>query len=463
LEEKTMNNETSLDKSENIKMSFFEKASYGTGDFASNLMWGVISSFLLYFYTNVALIPVVATGTIFLLSRFLDAFIDPVIGGFIDRTNSKWGRTKPYIMFGIIPLGVIYVLTFTNIGGSNGEKIIYAYVTYIITGILYSVVNIPYGALMPIMTRDSNEKAQLSSFRMIGMAAGNIFVTACTMPLVNILGQGNQSRGFLFTTILFAVIGFFSFMIITKNCKERYLEVRIDSNKKTSVLETYRIAVKNGPWVATVLFALFSFIRIGAFVSITIYFCLTVLRNPAAISIILPLMYVAAFIASMFTPAFIRKFKYRNANIIGILLMAISFCIMPFFANNFIVFVIIYFVGQLFGGVTSGTVFGMISDSVDYNEWKFGVRSEGTLYAGYSFATKVGMAIGGAVVGYMLAFIGYNPAKVTASAVNGLNMLFYVVPVVCMIIQIIIVLFYKLDKQYPEVVEALNKKRTTEL
>lgn len=154
------------------KLSLLEKVSYGVGDFASNLMWGVIGSFLLYFYTDVALIPVAATGTIFLVSRFLDAFIDPVIGNFIDHTDTRWGRTKPYIMFGVIPLCVLYALTFTTIGTSASIKIIYAYVTYIVVGILFSVVNVPYGALMPLITRNTDEKTQLASFRMFGMAVG---------------------------------------------------------------------------------------------------------------------------------------------------------------------------------------------------------------------------------------------------------------------------------------------------
>lgn len=298
---------------------------------------------------------------------------------------------------------------------------------------------------------------------MIGMSIGNIFVTACTMPIVNILGNGNQQRGFLLTTILFAVIGFFSFMIITKNCKERYMEISNDSYGKTSIIETYKTAFKNGPWVVTILFALFSFIRLGAFIAITIYFCLQVLKNPAMISIILPLMYVAAFLASIFTPAFIRKFKYRNGNIIGLAVMSLSFVIMPFFVNNQTMFIVIYFIGQCFGGITSGTVFGMTADSVDYNEWKFGKRSEGTLYAGYSFATKVGMAIGGALVGYLLAFVGYDITNVTSESVNYINLFFYLIPAVSTVAQIIIVLLYKLDKLHPQIVEDLNKRRYSDI
>lgn len=457
-----MNNETVLNKStsvaSNFKLSFWEKISYGTGDFASNIMWGVVGSFLLYFYTDVALIPVAATGTLMLISRVLDAFIDPVIGGFIDRTNSKWGRTKPYIMFGIIPFCVFFILSFTTISASDSTKIMYAYLTYIIAGILYSVVNIPYGALMPLMTRNVDEKAQLASFRMLGMALGNILVTALTMPLVNMLGNGNQQRGFLLTTVIFAVIGFASFMIITKNCKERYLETAVATHEKVSMGKTYKDALKNAPWVTSVIFAFLMFIKIGAFVAITIFFCIQVLHNPAMISMLLPLMYVSMFISAPLTPYFIKKFRHRNANIIGSVIYALAFCIMPLVASNQTIFIAIYFIGNVFGGISSGSIFGMIADSVDYNEWKFGKRSEGTLYAGYSFSTKVGMAIGGALVGYVLAFAGYNAANVTPSAVNAINVLFYAIPVICTVLQIVTLLFYKLDKIHPQIVEDLNSK-----
>lgn len=459
-----MNTETVTNKAVNnnaeFKLSFWEKLSYGTGDFASNLMWGVIGSFLLYFYTDVALIPVAATGTIFLVSRVLDAFIDPVIGGFIDRTNSKWGRTKPYIMFGIIPLCVFFILSFTTIGTSASTKIMYAYLTYIIAGILYSVVNIPYGALMPLMTRNLDDKAQLASFRMFGMAIGNILVTALTMPLVNMLGQGNQQRGFLLTTILFAIIGFLSFMVISKNCKERYLETAVVSQEKVKVTETYKAALKNGPWVATILFSLLMFIKIGAFVSITIFFCLQVLHNPAMISILLPLMYASMIVSAAIATPFIKKFKHRNANIIGTVVYAVSFCLMAVFVNNQTLFIVIYFAGNVLAGVSSGSVFGMIADSVDYNEWKFGKRCEGTLYAGYSFATKVGMAVGGALVGYALAIVGYNATNVTQSAVSAINILFYAIPVACSILQLIVLSFYKLDSIHPQIIEELNNKRS---
>lgn len=450
-------NNTMQSISEN-KLKISEKISYGFGDLASNVMWGLVGSFLLYFYTDVALIPAAATATLFLVARVLDAFIDPVIGNFVDKTNSKYGRTRPFILFGIIPFCIMFVLTFTTFDLSDTGKLIYAYVTYIIVGILYSVVNVPYGALMPLMTRNTEEKAQLASFRMLGMAAGNVFVSACSMALVNILGKGNQRTGFLLTSMVFAVAGLVCFMIVCFNCKERYLEKHVENQAKTKAGETYKNALKNTPWVASIVFAFFMFVRIGAVVAITIYFCMYILKNPGMIPVLLPLLYVSAFITAPLTPMFIKKFGHKKANSIGLVIYIAAFCIMPLFVGNMPLFIGIYFLGNVFGGIGSGSIFGMIADSVDYNEWKYGKRTEGTLYAGYSFATKVGMAVGGAAVGYVLAFTGYNAANVTESAANGINILYYAVPIVCSIVQIIALSFYKLDDTHPQIVEELAAK-----
>ena len=246
MENEVLRNNTIQNINEN-KLKISEKISYGFGDLASNIMWGLVSSFLLYFYTDVALIPAAATATLFLLARVLDAFIDPIIGSFVDKTNSKYGRTRPFIFFGIIPFAIMFVLTFTSFDLSDTGKLIYAYVTYIIVGILYSVINVPYGALMPLMTRNTEEKAQLASFRMLGMAAGNIFVSACSMALVNILGKGNQRTGFLLTSMFFAVAGMICFLIVCFNCKERYLEKHVESTIKVKASETYKNVLKNKP------------------------------------------------------------------------------------------------------------------------------------------------------------------------------------------------------------------------
>jgi Na+/melibiose symporter and related transporters len=279
------------------------------------------------------------------------------------------------------------------------------------------------------------------------------------MPLVNILGKGNQQRGFLFTTIILSIIGFSIYMIILKNCKERYLEVSNETHEKINIISTYKDALKNGPWVATLAFSLAMFIKNGATIAITVYYCIQVLKNPAMISILLPLLYVTMLIASIFAPAYLKRLKHRKGNIIALVIYIIGFCILPFCTGNQGLFIPVYFITIIFNGFGSTSVLGMTADAVDYNEWKFGKRTEGTLYAGYSFSLKVGMAIGGAIVGYILAFSGYDAKNVTDSAVNAISMIYYGVPIVLSILQIIAVSCYKLDKLHPQVISELNMRR----
>lgn len=437
-----------------------ERLSYGLGDFSSNLVWGLIGSYLLFFYTNVALIPVAATGTLFLIARSLDAVIDPVIGGFVDHTNTKMGRTIPYMRLGIIPLAIVFVLTFSYFPGSDTMKIVYAYVTYIIVRLLYSLVNVPYGSLMTLMARDSGEKAKLSSFRVAAAAIGSIAVTGLTMPLVNALGHGSQRTGFVLTSALFALIAIIGFEIVSRNCKERYIDSfseKVQSKHRAGFIATYRNAFRNKAWVTNTIYALLLFIRIGVTVAITIYFATYVLKAPALISVLLPLLYVGQLISTLFSAKMISKFGHRNSNLISQTGQLLSYLILPFLEHNIPAFLIVYLAGNVIGAVSASSVFGMNADAVDYNEWKFGVRSEGTLYAGYSFATKVGMAIGSALAGYALSWIDFNPKHITATVITNLNVLFYALPAILTILMIITVSFYKLDKMHEQIVTELNE------
>lgn len=432
-----------------------EKACYGVGDFASNLIWGTLSSFLLYFYTDVALLPVVAIGNIFLISRVLDAFVDPVVGSFVDGTNTSRGRTKPYIFWGILPLCIFFVLSFTTPDASDGIKVAYAYGTYIIVGLLYSLVNVPYGALMSLMTRKEEDLSQLSSLRMIGMALGSVLVTAVTMPLVNILGSGDMRLGFLEVAIIYSLAAMGCFALILRNCHERNCEIQ-QEKRRDSLLSVYRRAIKNKPWVVTIAFAFLLFVRLGAMVAVTIFFCLHGLKNPTLISVLLPLLYISAVVSASIMPAIVKRLQFRKANILAAVIYMASFAILPLLQDNMPAFMILYFFANALGGISMGAVFGMIASCVDYNEWQFGRRCEGTLYAGYSFATKVGMAVGGAFVGYGLAFIGYDAQNVTAQAGTAITWLYYGIPVVFSALMALVVSFYKLDDKHEQIVAELE-------
>ena len=443
------------------RLGWKETISYGTGDFASNLIWGTLSSFLLYFYTDVALLPVIAIGNIFLISRVLDAFIDPVVGSFVDRTNTMRGRTKPYIFFGVLPLCIFFVLSFWSPDASAGAKVAYAFATYIVVGILYSVVNIPYGALMSLMTRSPRETSRLSAARILGMGIGSILVTAATMPLVQALGGGDMQHGFTVMAILYSIVAIVCFGLILRNCQERNLPQR--EPQAYRLLAVYRKALANGPWKATIAFSFLIFCRIGAMVAITIFYCLHVLQNPALVSVLLPLMYVSALVSAPLTEPWIARFHYRKGNIIASIVFLAGFAVMPLFVEELPIFLGVYFVANVIGGISMGAVFGMVASSIDYNEWTTGKRHEGTLYAGYSFATKVGMAVGGAIIGYGLAAIGYEAGAVTDSVRSAMAWLYYLVPIVFAGLQIVAVSFYKLDAQQAQMTKELDEKKYGEI
>ncbi|MGW2343552.1 MFS transporter, partial [Streptomyces sp. NPDC001661] len=173
-----------------FRIGWREKLGYGAGDLASNLSWNLVGGFLLYYYTDVARVPVAALGTLFLVARLLDAVVDPAIGVLVDRTKSRWGKARPYLVFASVPFGVIGVLTFMVPDVGDGGKLVYAFVTYLTLGLLFSLVNVPYSSLLPMMTRDSHERMQMGGLRAVGSSVGSIIVTASTTPFVAWLGSG---------------------------------------------------------------------------------------------------------------------------------------------------------------------------------------------------------------------------------------------------------------------------------
>ncbi|MBB3114155.1 GPH family glycoside/pentoside/hexuronide:cation symporter [Paenibacillus phyllosphaerae] len=441
------------------KLTFKEKFSFGLGDLASNLIWSMISSYLLFFYTDVYLVPVAAIGTLFLISRVGDALIDPIFGVMVDKTNTKRGKARPYILYLAVPFGVLSILTFSSPQFSDTGKIIYAYATYIVLGIIYSAINIPYGTLMSLMTRDSQEKMQLSSFRIFGMAVGSIAITALTMPLVKAFGGGDQKSGFFWTITLFSIVSVIIFLIVYRNTKEHVTDTESQHHEKLSIGAMVKLLVRNQPWVVSTLFALVTFLRIGAAVPLTIYFSIYVLHKPNLVSVLLPLLYVTAIIGSFFAAPFFKRFGKRNGNIISLAISVVFFVALPFCEGNTALYLVLYTLSYVFGGLCMISVFTMIADSADYHEWKFNTRADGQLYSGYSFATKVGSALASSLVAYALAWFNYNPEQITDTAVTGIRYLFYGMPLVLMAVQILIMCFYKLDRTHSGIIEQLKARR----
>ena len=433
-----------------------ETVSYGLGDMAGSLAWNAAAAFALYFYTDVALLPAAALGTLFFATRIFDAIFDIAIGIAVDRTRTRWGRARPYLLFGALPFGVLTVITFVTPDASGQIRLAYAAATYFLLGLLLSITNIPYSALLPMMARDLKDKLDLSAARSVGTSLGVILVTALFMPAVERFGNGDQSRGFFITALILGTLA--SLMLFTTylNCHERYtVRDEIPSSIRGSISQMFR----NQAWVSVSVFAVLNFVRFGAILSLTPFFAIHVLKQPWMISVLLPTLSGTLLVGAFIAPTILRRFGMRPVNTAALALAALLYLILPFFEQSPWAFITIYVAASLLLSITMTAIFAMASESVDFHHWRFGVRHEGLLAAGVSFAIKAGMAVGGSAVAYALAFGGYSPDNVTPQVKQVMAWVYYGIPLAIFALQIVCMQFYPVDRVREQMRSALEEAR----
>ena len=423
-------------------LRFSERLSYGFGDLGFSLPYNMASAFLLYYYINVARLPAGAVGTIFLLARLLDAVVDILVGIAVDKTNTRWGRTRPYFLFTAIPYAIVFVAVFAIPQWSEGARLIYAFLSFKALGILMSLGAIPYTALMPMMTARPEQRLKLSGMRSIGTSVSVVLGTAATMPLVGLFGGGNQQRGFLAVAVLFAGFSMAAIFNLFRNCRERH---EISTATHQAILPMVREMLRNRAWLVSFAFCLIYFIRFGAMMSITPYFAIDVLHRPWMISIMLPAVAGMLLLASFFAPPLYARLGIRHGCMTVLSLAGVLFLLLPLFENNPPLFLACYLAASLATSLTITAAFTMIADTVDYHEWQFGTRHEGVLSAGISLATKVGMAIGSAGVAFLLAWISYRAEAVTPLASGAIRWSYYGGTIVLIFLQVFVVLAWPMD------------------
>lgn len=434
-----------------------QRIGYGSSDFACNLIWQVISLYLLYFYTDVMHLNAAAVSVMFLVTKVFDGFTDLAVGFLIDRTNTKWGKSRPWIFAGAIPFAITAVLAFSVPDISQKGMLIYAYVTYMLLSLAYTVVNIPMASILPALTADSRERTNLATSRVFFSYIGSTVVSAFALKLVDQLGGGNEAVGFRIVMMIFGALGCLVFFFCFFNTKER---VRINE-EKVSIKASLNCLIHNKPWL---LFAANIIWFFGGYViqagAIIFYFTYN-LNNKELSSVAATITTLIPVVTNLCVPFLSRLTTKRNLMIAGSVLHGAGLIII-FIGGSFVPLVLVgVVIGALGYGLKGSMHFAIQPDPVDYGEWKSGVNISGTLSAVNGFIGKVGMAVASSVAAAMLAASGYvaNAPVQQASALHAISAMYIWIPIATNVLTIVTFLFYDLDKKLPEINKELEARK----
>ncbi|MGA7206403.1 MAG: glucuronide transporter [Specibacter sp.] len=435
---------------------------YGAGDAANNLAFTTATMFLLLYYTDVAGIGAAAAGTLLLVVRIFDAFSDVLAGRFVDKTyHKKLGKFRPFIMFGSVPLLLLSIATFSIPQIGHSGMLLWAYVSYTLLGLAYSFVNIPYGSLAGAMTQVSSERAKLASARTIGAVAVGSFLGIFIAPLMK--GGDNLQPLFTTLTIIFAVVGTALYMFTVFTTKERVVR----EVTKVSVKESLSTLKGNRPLL---LLCISSFLFLTgqlAVGSIQIYYFRDVLHSLPLYAVMSIVNIFLTFGLAAVLPRLVATFGKKHLYLFSALLMAVGGLVVFIAPANM---VWLAFAGVLVSQagimLVSMLVWALEADTVEYGEWRSGVRSEGITYALFSFTRKTGQAVGRALAAYALAWGGYASGGVaqTDHALLGIRAGAGLLPMVFSILALVVMLVYPLtDAKHKEIVHEIGNRRSERL
>jgi sugar (Glycoside-Pentoside-Hexuronide) transporter len=433
-----------------------EKISYGLSDAASNLTFQMVTMYIMYFYTDVFGLSAGAVATLLLVVRILDAFVDPAVGVMIDKTHTRWGKCRPFFLWFALPYTVIVILTFTTPHLNESSKLIYAFVTYILLNILYSAINLPISAMLPSMTTNYQERTVTNVVRMFFAVGGGLAVAALTMPLVGALGKGNSQKGFSLTILIFASIAFVLFLNTFFNTRER---IQVNGGKPVPFKEGVK-SLKNLPWVICLISNTVGAIGATVKSQSIVYYLQYNLHKQDLVSLYMVLMVLGTFSSMAFSALLVKKWGKRNITILSSVFAVISGLLTAAAGSNipfFFAATILYGFGS---GVAAGAGFAMMADVVDYGEWRTGVRAQGLTYSASSFGSKFGMGVGGGLAALILSIGKYVPnATQAVSATNAISFNFIWFNVITSAICIVVMLFYHVDRLYPQIQADIKLKR----
>ncbi len=443
-------------QSTSVKLSFGEKFGYGLGDTASNFVWALMMNFIMFYYTDIFGITAAAAGTMLLFARSTDGVVDFFIGAIADRTKSKWGRFRPYLVWLCVPLAVIFVLAFTTPNLGPAGKLVWAWVTYNLLMLLYSAINIPYGALSGVMTDDPLERTSLNSYRMSLAQIGGIIANSSFIVLIAKLGGGSQPLGAQRTVMLFSTVAVVLFLISFWTTKER---IHPPVDQKTNLLQDLKNLFRNRHWVMMFVTGIVNITFAVVRGTAGIYYLQRYLRLDAAgdtksfykweagqgielfylgqIGTYFLLSGLAMIFGAMMTRFAVKLMGKKWSFITSLALVGLT--AIPFYFIKPDQMPLVYafqMLGMIFAGINATLFWAMVADTADFQEWKFNIRTTGVAFSATTCAQKAGMGIGAAIAGYLISYFGYDPkaAAQTSEAIHGILLLISLIPAVGLLV-----------------------------
>ncbi len=445
------------------KLKLKEKIAYGLGDVGNNFLFDLGQIYLLKFYTDVLGLPAVWAGSIFLVSKVFDAFADMTVGTIVDsrKATGKLGKFRPFMIYGLLPLGLLTVVCFTNPDFSVTGKLIFAYASYMLFGLSYSIVNIPFGSMASVMTQDPMERSQLAAFRQAGSNTGLLITTVAFMPIVLLFDS--EETGYFVAACVFAVAGVLVTLYCALNIKE-HVKVDRGPRERVHLGKAFKSIGKNTPLLILCLVNLFTFSAFNVKLAVQVFYCQYILNDMSIIPYMGFFSIGCVFIGVALLTHVVKWLGGRKQTyMLGCAIWAVGDIINYFFVTTPIVFVIFSCVAFFGSAFVNSLNWALVADAVEYGEYKTGVRAEGIIYSFFTFFRKCSQAVAGFVPGLVLTLVGYVPNAVqSVSALSGIRGLMFIYPSVLAVATIVVMgLFYKLsDDRFREILLELAKRKS---
>jgi len=442
------------------KLKPIEKIGYGLGDFGSNVVFQTILILLPAFYTDVFGLAPAAMGTMFLAVRLLDTVTDPIMGMVADNTNTKWGKFRPYLLWFAIPFSVVFVFTFITPDFSENGKLAYAYLTYAVLMVLYTVVNIPYCALGGVITSDSQERVSANSYRFFIATSAGVLISYFAPDLIEYFGNGNERDGYPYAMSVFGVLAILAFFGCFALTKERVKQV---APTKGSLSVDFKTLLKNDQWLVVALLFLVLLVPIVLRGASQVYYVKWFIGDAELIAAFLTTGTFCQMIGAGFASSLTKKLGKVPAYILVQSIIVVGSIALYFVSSsNLYVIFILFGVVNFFVQMGAPILFTMAADTVEYGELKTGRRVTGLVFSGALFALKLGVAVGGWLIGLILAYYGYDGKAEAQSpeAIQGIVLSLTLFPAIGHFLLIPIVSFYKLNKKRCDEIRAELDQKT---